>query len=160
MVLSVSLEYLCKNRVSLDRNNISSPVAVTTFSNASSNTNSLAISTTTPELLFLNPITGSVVRKAPTPSMLTHLQFSHSFLFSGSSDGSIRIHDPRNGMLREDGENRVHAHVSGIQGLQSGGNFIYTIGFGMRWMPLVLSLNCPWRLILPLDSQGHILIHW
>jgi hypothetical protein len=107
---------------------------VTTFSNASNNTHYVAVSTATPELLLLNSMTGTVVRDVPTPSMLTHLQFSYSSLLSGSSDGFLRVHDPRTGLGKEEGESAVKAHVSGIQGLQAGGNFIYTIGFGMRLM--------------------------
>lgn len=54
-------------------------------------------------------------------------------LLSGSSDGFLRIHDPRTGMIRSGGaESLVRAHFSGIQGLQSTGNFAFTIGLGER----------------------------
>jgi PAB-dependent poly(A)-specific ribonuclease subunit 2 len=78
-------------------------------------------------------MTGSIVRQAPVPS-ITHLQFSHSFLLSGSSDGYLRVHDPRTGMTRASGaESHVKAHFSGIQGLETAGNFAFTIGLGVRW---------------------------
>lgn len=73
------------------------------------------------------------MRQASTMSMITHLQFTHSFLLSGSSDGYLYTHDPRTGLRKEDGESLVKAHVSGIQGLQCSGNFAFTIGWGLRW---------------------------
>lgn len=79
------------------------------------------------------------MRQTPTSSIITHLQFSHSILLSGSSDGYLRTLDPRTGMRREESaESLVRAHVSGIQGLQCSGNFAFTIGLGIRWMPLVI----------------------
>jgi len=82
-------------------------------------------------------MTGSIVRQATTPSLVTHLQFSHSFLLSGSSDGYLRAHDPRTGMGRAGGaESLVKAHYSSIQGLQTAGNFAFTIGLGVRWISI------------------------
>ena len=80
-------------------------------------------------------MTGSVVRQSPTPSIINHVQYSHSFLLSGSSDGYVRIHDPRTGLRREEGADAlIKAHASGIQGLQSSGNFAFTIGWSLRWI--------------------------
>ncbi|KAH9934990.1 uncharacterized protein B0H18DRAFT_979313 [Fomitopsis serialis] len=56
---------------------------------------------------------------------------SITHLVSGSSDGFLRLHDPRNAMWHE-GNNSVRAHTGGIQGLESSGNYIYTIGLGTR----------------------------
>ncbi|KII89238.1 hypothetical protein PLICRDRAFT_160474 [Plicaturopsis crispa FD-325 SS-3] len=108
------------------------PANVTTFSNTSTSAHLIAVATDTPELLLLNSLTGSVVRKAPTPSVISHLQFSHSCLLSGSSDGFLRAHDPRTAMRREEGESLVRAHHTAIQGLQTSGNFVYTTGWSMR----------------------------
>jgi hypothetical protein len=99
------------------------------------------VATTTPEILLLNSMTGSVVRQATTPSVITDLWFSHSVLLSGSSDGFLRTHDPRTGMTKEGGESLVKAHYGGVQGIQAGGNFLFTIGWGMRWMSLVITIQ-------------------
>ncbi|KAF8894503.1 ubiquitin carboxyl-terminal hydrolase-domain-containing protein [Infundibulicybe gibba] len=104
--------------------------AITTFSDTSGSTHLLAASTAGQELLFLNALTGSVIRQAPTPSVVTQLQFSHSVLLSGSSDGFLRTHDPRTGLGRA--ESHVRAHSSGVQCIQTSGNFVFTIGLGER----------------------------
>ncbi|KAA1471282.1 PAB-dependent poly-A-specific ribonuclease subunit PAN2 [Dentipellis sp. KUC8613] len=110
-----------------------SPANVTTFSNINSTTKTLAAATSTPELVLLNSITGTVVRQTPLLSLTTQLHFSHTYLLSGSSDGYVRCHDPRTGLRREGGaESSVKAHASEIQGLQSSGNYLYTIGWGLR----------------------------
>jgi hypothetical protein len=110
----------------------SSPSPVSTFSNASNTSNTLAVATSTPEILLLNSMTGNVIRQASSPSAITELQFSHSVLLSGSSDGFLRKHDPRTGMRKEDGESLVKAHAGGVQDLQVSGNFVFTIGWGIR----------------------------
>lgn len=61
--------------------------------------------------------------------MYTHLVNTHSFLISGASDGFIRSHDPR---APSTSSNSVKAHISSVQGLQAGGNYIYSIGMGTR----------------------------
>jgi PAB-dependent poly(A)-specific ribonuclease subunit 2 len=96
----------------------------------------LAASSTGPELLLLNSMTGSILRQAPTPSLISHLEFSHSAILSGASDGFIRTHDPRTALNRP--ESQIMAHYSGIQGLQTTGNFVFTIGLGVtrRCLPL------------------------
>ena len=68
--------------------------------------------------------------------MLNHLHLSHTMLLSGSADGYVRTHDPRNGGRRADGgaEGSVFAHAGGVQGLQSSGNYVYTIGLGFRYV--------------------------
>jgi hypothetical protein len=54
-------------------------------------------------------------------------------LLSGSSDGYLRVHDPRTGMGRTGAtENAVKAHSSSIEGIQTTGNFVFTIGMGER----------------------------
>jgi hypothetical protein len=119
-------------------NAIRSMTTVTTFSNSSNPSKVLAASTDTPELLLLNALTGAVERKAPVSSTITHLHFSHSILLSGSSDGYLRTHDPRTGMRREESAESAHkAHASGIQGLQSSGNFAFTIGWSLRWISII-----------------------
>ncbi|KZP32520.1 PAB-dependent poly-A-specific ribonuclease subunit PAN2 [Athelia psychrophila] len=104
----------------------------TTFSNTATGSSSLAVATTSPEILEVNGATGQVIRKTPTPSIVNHLQHTHSCLLSGSSDGILRVHDERTGTRREHGESSVIAHHSGIQGLQYSGNFVFTIGWGLR----------------------------
>ena len=79
-------------------------------------------------------MTGATIRQVQTSSVLTHLELSHSFLLSGSSDGYLRVHDPRTGMTRTgSAENLVKAHARSVQGLQATGNFVFTIGMGERW---------------------------
>ncbi|CAK5279336.1 unnamed protein product [Mycena citricolor] len=107
-----------------------SPPTLTTFSNTSVASHTLAASSVGPELLLLNSATGAVLRQAPCPSLLTHLEFSHSSIFSGASDGLVRVHDPRTALARS--ESQVRAHHGGIQGLQVATNYIYTIGLGLR----------------------------
>jgi hypothetical protein len=107
--------------------------SVTTFSSTLSSSRTVAVSTSTPEIVLLNSITGSVLRQASVPSTIRHLHFTHSYLLSGDSDGYLRCHDHRTGLRREGGaENTVKAHASEIQGLQSSGNHVYTIGWGLR----------------------------
>ncbi|KAI6007843.1 ubiquitin carboxyl-terminal hydrolase-domain-containing protein [Pisolithus marmoratus] len=94
--------------------------------------NLLAAASSTPELTMLNASTGSAVRQAPVSSVITHLQFSLSNLLSASVDGYVRVHDPRSGIRRENGEASVQAHSSGVQDLQVTGNFFFTIGRSLR----------------------------
>ncbi|ETW85417.1 hypothetical protein HETIRDRAFT_432176 [Heterobasidion irregulare TC 32-1] len=106
---------------------------VTTFSNTSGSSNLLAVATSALELLLLNPLTGSVVRQSIFSSPVTQLHYSHSFLLSGDANGFVRCHDPRTGLRRDGGaEATAKAHESEIQGLQSSGNCVYTIGWGLR----------------------------
>ncbi|XP_006458223.1 hypothetical protein AGABI2DRAFT_183307 [Agaricus bisporus var. bisporus H97] len=111
-----------------------SSTSLTTFSDSNNSSHSLVVSTAGLEVLFLNSMTGNVVRQVPTPSLITHLQFSSSALISGSADGYLRLHDPRTGMARSGGsENQVvKAHQCSIQGLQTTGNYIFTIGQSER----------------------------
>lgn len=94
--------------------------------------NILAAATTTPEIVLLNAISGAVLRQAPVPSHITHLAFSHSTLLCASADGHVRAHDPRTALRRENGDAAVLAHASGVQDLQTSGNFFYTIGSSSR----------------------------
>ncbi|KAF7970658.1 hypothetical protein HWV62_23300 [Athelia sp. TMB] len=109
------------------------PIATpTTFSNTASGSSSLSVATTSPEILEVNGATGQVIRNTPTPSIVNHLQYTHSCLLSGSSDGVLRVHDDRSATRRGHGESSVKAHHDGIQGLQSSGNLVFTIGWGLR----------------------------
>lgn len=133
MVLSVRASLLELSWLTCEYLSPSVPCDITTFSNASSHSHFLAAATTNLELLFLNSMTGSVVRQVPTTSVLTQLQFSHSVLLSGSSDGFLRVHDPRTGMGRAGAaESVIKSHTGSIQGLQTIGNFAFTIGMGER----------------------------
>ncbi|KAH7927078.1 PAB-dependent poly(A)-specific ribonuclease subunit PAN2 [Leucogyrophana mollusca] len=105
---------------------------VTAFSATTYSSNTIAASTTLPDIYLLNSMTGNATRQAPTSSVVTHLQFSHSALLSASVDGFVRAHDPRTGLRRENGENSVQAHTSGVQDLQSSGNYFFTIGWSIR----------------------------
>lgn len=108
----------------------------TTFSNNATHSNVVAVSTTSPEIMEVNSLTGQIIRKSPTPSIVNHLQYTHSCLLAGSADGIIRVLDDRGGRRREAGESSVKAHHSGIQGMQhSGNNFVYSIGYGLRLFP-------------------------
>ncbi|KAF5372867.1 hypothetical protein D9758_001617 [Tetrapyrgos nigripes] len=111
-------------------NRSSAPIATFASSHTSQN---VAVATINNDLLLLNAMTGSVIREVQTPSLVTHLEFSHSLLLSGSADGYLRTHDPRTGLVHNSGsENAVKAHYSGIQGLQTIGNFVFTIGLSLR----------------------------
>ncbi|KAF8969950.1 ubiquitin carboxyl-terminal hydrolase-domain-containing protein [Flammula alnicola] len=108
-------------------------VNIVTFSNTPSSSNIMAVSLANLEMAFLSPINGACIRKVPTTSVLTQLELSHSMLLSGSSDGYLRVHDPRTGMGRSGGtENFVKAHARSIQGIQTTGNFVFSIGMGER----------------------------
>ncbi|GJJ12243.1 hypothetical protein Clacol_006484 [Clathrus columnatus] len=109
--------------------------SVSTFASHPNNTHSLILATQTPELIMLNTTIGSPIRTMPVVSQVTHLQYSHSLLISGSVDGFIRTHDVRSGTRRRDGatgEHTVRAHLGGLQGLDAVGNFVYSIGWGLR----------------------------
>ncbi|KAF8590468.1 hypothetical protein K439DRAFT_1329688 [Ramaria rubella] len=109
--------------------------SIVTFASHPNNSHTLISATTTPELLMLNTTTGSPIRTLSSPSQLTHLHFSHSLLISGSADGFLRTHDVRTSMRRDDGatgEHTIRAHLGGVQGLDSAGNFVYSIGWGVR----------------------------
>lgn len=93
----------------------------------------LAVATDAQELVYLNELTGDVIRRNSVSGVINQLHFSHSLLLAGSSDGYIRSYDIRNPSRRTDSaENSVYAHAGGVQGLQSGGNYVYSIGWGYR----------------------------
>lgn len=126
-----------------------------TFASSSTMT---AVSTSGSELLLINAMTGNLSRQTTTPSIATHLEFSHNILLSGSADGYIRAYDPRTGIVRNGGsESTVKAHYGGIQGLQTAGNFVFTIG---------MSLRCLYSFFHPLyahyltDNHDLFLTHW
>ena len=111
----------------------STTAKTTSFSNASGTTRGLAVATDAQELIHLNELTGDVIHRTNVPGIINQLHFSHSLLLSGSSDGYIRSYDLRNPSRRTDSaENSAYAHAGGVQGLQSGGNYVYTIGWGYR----------------------------
>ncbi|KIL69643.1 hypothetical protein M378DRAFT_184057 [Amanita muscaria Koide BX008] len=109
-----------------------SSVNINTFTDTTGASHQIAVSDVSSQLLFLNSMTGNVVREVVTPSLVTHLQFSRTALVSGSSDGYLRVHDPRTGMVRPNAEGSVMVHRCGIQGIQATGNLIFTIGLGER----------------------------
>ncbi|KIK13823.1 hypothetical protein PISMIDRAFT_17728 [Pisolithus microcarpus 441] len=106
--------------------------ALTAASSSTFTPNLLATASSSPELALLNASTGSTVRQVPVSSIITHLQYSLSNLLSASIDGHVRVHDPRSGIRRENGEASVQAHSSGVQDLQVTGNFFFTIGRSLR----------------------------
>jgi hypothetical protein len=111
------------------------PHSVTALSNELNSSQAIAVATSTPELLFVHSRSGTTVREAISiPSIITQLQFSHSLLYSGSADGYLRTHDPRTGMKKDSGESSTQAHPSGIQGMQISGNYVSTIGWGVRYV--------------------------
>ncbi|KAF5324935.1 hypothetical protein D9611_004584 [Ephemerocybe angulata] len=106
---------------------------VSSFSNVYHAGHSIAVSLLNLELAFVNSMTGTTVRQVQTSSILTHLQFSHSSLLSGSAEGYIRVHDPRTGVTKNDAaESVIKAHSGAVTGLQSTGNYVFTIGMGER----------------------------
>jgi hypothetical protein len=111
----------------------STTAKTTSFSNASGTTRGLAVGTDAHELIYLNELTGDVIRRTTVPGIINQLHFSHSLLLAGSSDGYIRSYDIRNASSSTNSsENSVYAHAGGVQGLQSSGNYVYSIGWGYR----------------------------
>lgn len=109
---------------------------VTTFSNAISASPNIAVATSIPELTLVNSSTGALVRQSPAPSLITHLVSSHTLLISGSADGFLRTHDVRIGKNGDYSESSVKAHMKGIQGLEVSANNVFTIGWGLRSVPI------------------------
>ncbi|KAF9483877.1 hypothetical protein BDN70DRAFT_873274 [Pholiota conissans] len=108
-------------------------INVVTFSNVPQSSNAMAISLASLEMDIISPMTGSSIRRVPTTAVLTQLELTHSMLLSGSSDGYLRVHDIRTSMGRPGGaQNFVKAHARSIQGLQTAGNFLFSIGMGER----------------------------
>ncbi|KAJ8093092.1 poly(A)-specific ribonuclease [Marasmius tenuissimus] len=106
--------------------------SLATFASSASSS-AVAASTVDMDLLMLNAMTGSVIRQMQVPSLITQMAFSSSFLLSGGADGYLRAHDPRTGITRNGGsESSVKAHYSSIQGLETIGNFVFTIGLSLR----------------------------
>ncbi|KAK7689093.1 hypothetical protein QCA50_007784 [Cerrena zonata] len=101
--------------------------SVTAMSNSSASI--FFAATSAQELLSINVHTGNIVRKTPTFSTYNNLVDSHTGLVSGSLDGYVRIHDSRKSM---DIVHNIQAHLSGVKGLEVGGNFLFTIGTGTR----------------------------
>lgn len=94
-----------------------------------------ALSTSGSELLLINAMTGNLSKQAKIPSIATHLEFSYNILLSGSADGYLCAYDPRTGISRNGtSESMVKAHYGGIQGLQTVGNFVFTIGMSLRYI--------------------------
>ncbi|KAF9001875.1 ubiquitin carboxyl-terminal hydrolase-domain-containing protein [Cyathus striatus] len=109
-----------------------SPNAIVSLSDTSMS-HQLAIGLASSELLLLNSMTGASIRQVTTTFVPTQLQFSHSSLLSGSTDGYIRLHDPRTGLVKSGASEKcVKAHVGSIQGLEIINNFAFTIGMGER----------------------------
>ena len=126
----------------------SATAKTTSFSSAPGSARGLAVATDAQELIYLNELTGDVIRRTSVAGIINQLHFSHSLLLTGSSDGYIRSYDIRNPSRRTDSaENSVYAHAGGVQGLQNSGNYVYSIGWGYRWSksPRLLGL---WNLTL------------
>lgn len=104
-----------------------------TFTSTTTSSNVIGVSVVGPELLLVSPMTGTVVRQCQVPSLITHMEFSHSSLVSAGADGYLRNHDPRTGVTRSGTDTSIRAHPSGIQGLQISGNYIFTIGLQSRY---------------------------
>ncbi|TFL07786.1 ubiquitin carboxyl-terminal hydrolase-domain-containing protein [Pterulicium gracile] len=110
-----------------------SNATITAFSPESNSARQLAIASTALELMFIDSMTGVYVRRVNTPSMINHLSFSHSLLVSGSLDGYVRVHDSRTGMKSDRNSSALgRAHQGSIHGLQCSGNYVFTVGFGIR----------------------------
>jgi PAB-dependent poly(A)-specific ribonuclease subunit 2 len=132
MVLSVS-PIFCSLFLSYKICLCSPDVNVVAFSNVPPSSNIMAVSLASLEMDLISPMTGFSIRKVPTTAVLTQLELTHSMLLSGSSDGYLRVHDPRTGMGRSGGaQNFVKAHARSVQGLQTAGNFLFSIGMGER----------------------------
>jgi PAB-dependent poly(A)-specific ribonuclease subunit 2 len=115
---------------------ISSSQPLSTFTDHPSAANTLVLASSSPhqpEFVILNATNGAVIKKTFSPSMVTHLRSSYSLLISAASDGNIRTHDFRR---REDGssDGSALAHVGGIQGLEVSGNYVYSCGWGLRFV--------------------------
>ncbi|KAI0811211.1 PAB-dependent poly-A-specific ribonuclease subunit PAN2 [Irpex lacteus] len=104
------------------------PNAVTAFSSNASTGSVFYACTASQEFFAINSQTGDVIRRSPTVSIYSHLVNGTNVVLSGGSDGYIRSHDPRTSTT----VNAVQAHGSGIQGLLTSGNFICSIGLGVR----------------------------
>ncbi|KIY66064.1 hypothetical protein CYLTODRAFT_455741 [Cylindrobasidium torrendii FP15055 ss-10] len=103
--------------------------SIMSFTSTTTAANVIGVSATGPELLLISPNTGTLVRQCTVPSLITHLEFSHTTLISAGADGFLRTHDPRTGTTRSgSAENIVRAHPNGVQGLQVSGNYAFTIG--------------------------------
>ncbi|KAI0703544.1 PAB-dependent poly-A-specific ribonuclease subunit PAN2 [Cytidiella melzeri] len=102
--------------------------AVTAFSSNAATGSIFFACTAGQEFLNINSQTGDVLRKSPAVSIYSHLVNGTNVVLSGGSDGYIRSHDPRTSST----VSVIQAHASGVQGLQTSGNFIYSIGLGLR----------------------------
>ncbi|CAG8768565.1 12220_t:CDS:2, partial [Acaulospora colombiana] len=112
-------------------NNTPANTSISTFTNRASTL--IAVSNKA-EFLALNTSTGKIIRQVPCPPQVVVLHASHSLILSGSSDGFIRTHDFRTSMKRNSGsENMIRAHQGSVRAINSSGNWIYTIGWNIRY---------------------------
>ncbi|KAH8833946.1 ubiquitin carboxyl-terminal hydrolase-domain-containing protein [Flagelloscypha sp. PMI_526] len=112
------------------RVNLNNVPSLTTFCPTTNSMTELAVASVKSDLMLFNDTTGDIVRTVQVPSMVNHLTNSHTLLVSGNSDGCIRAHDPR--ILSGRPELFTKAHLSSVQGVQITGNYVFTIGLGMR----------------------------
>lgn len=110
---------------------VKSVAPLTTFCNSPGSTSTLVVGSTSAELTVLNASTGDVIRQVPSSARVTRLESSPECVLSGSADGYVRSHDIRTSMRRT--ENQVKAHQGAVQGLECNGNWVYTIGLGIRY---------------------------
>ena len=103
--------------------------AITAFSNNATHGPVFFACSSAQELLAINSQTGDLVRKSSATSIYSHLVCAPNMLLTGSSDGFVRTIDPRTSIATG---HAVQGHPNGIAGLQASGNFVYTIGLGMR----------------------------
>lgn len=112
-----------------------------TFEHHPTKPHTLVVAQNAPEFLLLNSTTGNVVRTMTSPSVVTALRGSHSALLSGAADGVLRVHDVRTPGTRAESassELSVLAHVGGILGVDIGGNSVFTIGWSLRFVSVLL----------------------
>lgn len=104
---------------------------LTTFCNSPGSTSTLVVGSTGGELTVLNATTGDIIRQVTSSARVTRLESSSDCVLSGSADGYVRTHDIRASLRRT--ESQVKAHQGVVQGLECNGNWVYTIGLGIRY---------------------------
>lgn len=108
--------------------------AATAFEHHPTKPHTLVIAQTAPEFLFLNSITGSILRSMSAPSTVTALKSSPTALLAGCADGVLRMYDFRTGNRSDTdaSEQSVLAHVGGVISVDVSNNSALTIGWNLR----------------------------
>ncbi|KAL7004824.1 poly(A)-specific ribonuclease [Cystobasidiomycetes sp. EMM_F5] len=134
-VLSVGGSIKLANRRGLT---LWSSYASACFSNASSSeivAGGLGIlGSAPPDIVCINAATGTTIRKVPVTSPVSFVRRS-KLICCGHADGEVVLHDPRS--LAS--EHSFKAHASGLSGLETDGNLVYTYGYSLsrRGTPIV-----------------------